>query len=245
MKSAAVNLFARGALLAACAALGLAATPPKPLEPAKGNNWNARIGVTADGSHTLGNPDAPIKLTEYVSYTCSHCADFHRQSDAALRLTMVPKGQIQVTVTNLLRNPIDLTVAMLAACGDPKRFWVRHGAFMGTQDKWLPKVEKLSREQQARWYQGEMVNRMRAVASDFGFYAKVQQWGLDRAQADRCLGDKAMLEKLKEQQVTAQTLGISGTPSFVLNGKVQEVHDWGGLSRVLSDRIAALRAGST
>jgi protein-disulfide isomerase len=244
MKSAAMKFLARGAALAACAALTLAASPPKPLEPAK-TNWNARIGMNADGSHTLGNPDAPVKLTEYVSYTCSHCADFHRQSDTALRLTMVPKGQIQVTVANLLRNPIDATIAMLTTCGDPKRFWVRHNAFMGTQDKWLPKVEKMSRDQQQRWYQGEMPDRMRAVANDFDFYAKVEQWGMTRAQADRCLADKVVLDKLKQQQAAAQELGIHSTPSFVLNGKVQEFHDWGQLSQAIGERLAASRAGNT
>lgn len=243
MKSPAVKFLARALALAACAALSLAASPPKSLGP-KQTNWNARVGVTADGSHTLGNPDAPIKLTEYVSYTCSHCADFHRESDAALRLTLVPKGQIEVTVTNLLRNPIDLTAAMLTACGDPKRFFVRHNAFLATQDKWLPRAEKMSREQQMRWYQGEMTDRMRAVASDFDFYAKVQQWGLTRAQADRCLADKAMLEKLKDQQVAAKSLGIDSTPSFTVNGKVQEFHDWDSLSRALGDKLAALRAGN-
>lgn len=244
MKSAATKFFARAAAITACAILGLAASPPKSLEP-KQTNWNAQVGVTADGSHTLGNPDAPIKLTEYLSYTCSHCAHFHREADATLRTTLIPKGRIEVTVSNLLRNPIDLTIAMLTACGDPKRFWVRHGAFMSTQEKWLPKVEKMSREQQMRWYQGQMVDRMRAVASDFDFYAKVQQWGLDRAQADRCLADNAMLERLKEQQVAAQTLGIDSTPSFVLDGKVQEFHDWEQLSRALGDKLASLRAGNT
>ena len=239
-KSPAGKFLFRAAALAACAVLGLAASPPR---PAPGANWNARVGVTADGSHTLGNPEAPIKLTEYVSYTCPHCAHFHREADAALRLTLIPKGQVQVTVTNILRNPIDVTVAMLTSCGDPKRFWVRHNAFMGTQDKWLPRIEKLSREQQMRWYQGDMAAGLRAVASDLGFYARVQQWGLTRAQADRCLSSKAMLEKLKQQQAAAQELGIDSTPSFTLNGKVQDFHDWDSLSRTLGERLAAMRAG--
>src|SRR3546814_1374732 len=57
----------------------------------------------------------------------------------SLRVTLIPKGKIQVTVTNVLRNPVDMTVAMLTSCGDPKRFWVRHNAFMATQDTWLGK----------------------------------------------------------------------------------------------------------
>ena len=251
MKSPAMKYLARAAALAACAMLSLAASPPSKNPPSKdksfapkSTNWNSRIGVTADGSHTLGNPDAPIKLSEFVSYTCPHCAHFHRESDAALRVTLIPKGKIQVTVTNVLRNPVDMTVAMLTSCGDPKRFWVRHNAFMATQDTWLGKARTMTAEQQARWTQGEMVDRMRAIASDFGFYSKVQQWGLDRTQADRCLADKAMLNKLRQQQVSAQDLGINNTPTFVLNGEVQEFHDWESLSKAITDQLAAQRAGS-
>ncbi|HKT86167.1 MAG TPA: thioredoxin domain-containing protein [Novosphingobium sp.] len=247
MRSPAAKFLARAAALAACAIFSLAASPPAPksrqLAP-RSTNWNSVIGVTANGSHTLGNPDAPVKLTEFVSYTCPHCAHFHRESDAALRVTLIPKGRIQVTVTNLLRNPVDLTVAMLTSCGDPRRFWVRHNAFMGTQDTWLAKAQKMSPEQQARWYKGEMADRMRAIAGDFDFYSKVQQWGLDRAQADRCLADKSVLDKLRQQQAAAQDLGIDSTPTFVLNGKVQEFHDWEGLSKAISDQLSAQQAGS-
>jgi protein-disulfide isomerase len=246
MKSRAVKFLARAVALVACATVALAASPSPSWAKSSENasNWAARTAVTPDGSHALGNPEAPVKLIEYLSYTCPHCAHFHREADAALRLTLIPKGQIQITVVNLLRNPVDLTVAMLTSCGDPKRFWMRHNAFLGTQDTWLPKAQEMSREQQMRWYQGEMTNRLRAVASDFGFYAKVQQWGVDRAQADRCLADKAMLDKLRQQQASAQDLGITGTPSFVLNGEVQDFHDWATLSKAISKELATRKAGN-
>ncbi|GFM28314.1 thioredoxin domain-containing protein [Novosphingobium sp. PY1] len=258
MKPSFVKSIARNAArtiaLASCAALSLAASPPQPAPKptptakarqqlaAKGN-WNGTMGVTADGSHTLGNPDAPIKMTEFVSYTCPHCAVFHREADPVLRTTLIPKGQIQVTVTNLLRNPIDLTIAMLTSCGDPNRFWVRHNAFFASQDQWLATAQKMTPEQLARWGQGEIPARMRAIAGDLGFYAKMQQWGIDRARADRCLNDAAMLDKLRAQQSAAGSLGLTGTPSFVINGEVQQVHDWEHLSKLLSDRAAALQAG--
>lgn len=246
MKIRAVKFLARALAFIACATVGLATSPSPSSAKSSENagNWAARTEVTADGSHSLGNPDAPVKLTEYLSYTCPHCARFHREADATLRLTLIPKGQIHITVVNLLRNPVDLTVAMLTSCGDPKRFWMRHNAFMATQETWLPKAQKMSREQQMRWYQGDTTQRMRAVASDFGFYAKVQQWGVDRAQADRCLADKVMLDKLRQQQASAKDLGITGTPSFVLNGQVQDFHDWPTLSKAISKELATRKAGN-
>ncbi len=142
MMSPTIKTALRAAALVAGAALSLAATgkTTRPLAAPAVTNWGAQVSVTANGSHRLGNPDAPVKLVEYVSYTCPHCAHFHKEADPALRMTLVPKGRVSVTVTNLLRNPIDLTVAMLVNCGDPKRFFTRHRAFFATQDTWLAKA---------------------------------------------------------------------------------------------------------
>ena len=57
-----MNPFARTAVLAA-AALLLTGTAPKTV------GWNTTVALTADGGHLFGNPAAPIKLVEYVSYT--------------------------------------------------------------------------------------------------------------------------------------------------------------------------------
>ncbi|WP_235037911.1 thioredoxin domain-containing protein [Novosphingobium sp. 18052] len=231
--------------LAACAALSVAAAPRKPAATgSSGANWAGQVVATDDGSHRFGNPDAPVRLIEYVSYTCPHCAHYHKESDPVLRLTLVPKGQVSVTVTNFLRNPIDLTVAMLTNCGDPKRFFVRNNAFFATQETWLAKVESMNREQQARWYQGELTPRMRAIASDLGFYAKMESWGIGRAQTDACLADKPMLDKLRKQQSEVEALGLQGTPSFSINGEMLEAHDWAGVSKALTAKLAEQRAGN-
>lgn len=241
-----MKTVSRIAALLACAALSVAATPAKksaPL-PAAQVNWVAQVAVTANGSHRYGNPDAPVKLVEYISYTCPHCAHFHKESDAVLRATVVPKGQVSVTVTNFLRNPIDLTVAMLTNCGDPKRFFVRHSAFFGTQDTWLAKADGFSKEQQARWYHGEMPIRMRAIASDFGFYEKMETAGVSRPQVDACFADKAAFDRLRSQQTEVQRLGFEGTPSFTLNGEVLPANDWASVSKAITAKIAETRAGN-
>ena len=245
MKPPKIRTALRAVALVAVATLSLAATgktgAPK---AASGSDWNAQVAVTANGSYRVGNPGAPVQLTEYVSYTCSHCAHFHKESDPALRLTLIPKGQISVTVTNLLRNPIDLSVALLTNCGDPKRFFVRHSAFFAAQDKWLAKAATFSEAQQQRWYQGALPDRMRAIASDFGFYGIVAGWGVSRAQADVCLGNQAVLDKLRAQQEEVGRLGIDSTPSFTLNGEVLTVHDWGSVSKAIADKLAQQHAGA-
>lgn len=244
MTKTAFRPAARIAALAACAMLSVAAAPPKKSLAPTGTNWNATTAVTSNGSHRLGNPDAQLKLVEYVSYTCPHCAHFHKEADTALRLTMVPKGQISITVTNFLRNPIDLTVAMLTNCGDPKRFFVRHNAFFASQDKWLAKAEATTREQQQRWYQGDFPARMRAISSDLGFYEQTAAWGLSRAQTDQCFANKTVMDQIKVQQNDVQSLGLTGTPSFTLNGELLDGHDWATVSKAITDKQTQQRAGN-
>lgn len=241
--------LALAALIAAGLGLGAAslgaAAPAKrkagPLGSAAAHNWNGTIAVAPNGAHTLGNPDAPLKLTEYVSYTCPHCAHFTQQAEAPLRLTVVPRGQVSVTVSNVLRNAVDVAAALIVNCGDDKRFFVRHNAMLASQEKWIAHAENLSEAQQQRWGNGPLPQRLRAIASDVGFYEMAQNWGMGRPQADRCLGDTAMLDKLKAQQDAANTIGVKGTPSFSINGAlIDDAYSWDALQPILSARVAAL-----
>jgi hypothetical protein len=47
----------------------------------------------------LGNPrNAPVKLVEYISYTCPHCAHFEAESDAQLRIGFIATGKGSIEV---------------------------------------------------------------------------------------------------------------------------------------------------
>jgi protein-disulfide isomerase len=225
--------------LAAAALLSIGAGKPAPRAPQTSHaNWLGNIAVTPAGSHTLGNPAAPVKLVEYVSYTCPHCAHFQRQSDAPLRIVYLQPGKVQVEVRHLVRDPIDMTVAMLTNCGAPSRFFANHNLFMQSQDRWIGAANTASAAQQARWSSGDKAARMRAIAADFGFYAMMEQRGYDRPMVDRCLADEAMAKRLAAQTAGAQELGIQGTPGFLLNGLLLAgTYDWQSLDAQLQARF--------
>ncbi|MBW8755887.1 MAG: thioredoxin domain-containing protein, partial [Sphingomonadales bacterium] len=159
-----------------------------------------------------------MKLIEYISYTCPHCAHFQREADAPMRITYLQPGKVQVEVRHLVRDPIDMTVAMLTNCGAPGRFFVMHNMFLQTQDSWIGAANTASAAQRARWTSGDNAARLRAIAADFGFYAMMEHQGYTRPAVDRCLADAAMAKRLAAQTAGAQQLGIQGTPGFLLNG---------------------------
>lgn len=222
----------RIAMLAAAAVLPALATA-KPV-----SNWLQTISVTEAGSHVLGNPQAKVRLTEYVSYTCGHCGTFHTQADSALKLVYVQPGKVSLEIRHVVRDPVDLTVAMLTNCGKPAGFFQRHNDFMTSQNKWLAKLDSVSQAQQARWQSGPVPARLQAVANDFGFHQIMARRGFSTAQVNACLGDKAMVKKLTEQSAQAAEQGVHATPSFALDGVVLAgTHDWSSLQTQLAARF--------
>jgi protein-disulfide isomerase len=221
----------------ALAAILLAAAPMAIAASAKGQNWLATAVVTP-GGHRLGNPAAPTKLMEFVSYTCPHCGHFFKEADGAIKMAYVQPGKVSVEIRHLIRDPVDLAAVVLTECGDPKKFFGNHDMFFAQQATWVAKGDGLSQAQQQRYYEGSLGARMKAVASDFGFYDMMETRGYSRAQVDTCLGNEAKIKALAAQsKADADKFNINSTPSFVVNGKTLDVHTWAELQKVLSPSV--------
>jgi protein-disulfide isomerase len=218
--------FVLAAVLLAAAPLATAATA---------HNWLATTAVMPGGGHRLGNPAAPTKLIEFVSYTCPHCGHFFKEADGAIKIAYVQPGKASVEVRHVIRDPADYAAVILAECGDPKTFFRRHDMFFAQQDTWIGKLQKTSRAQQERWYTGTIPERMRAVASDAGFYGMMEARGYTRAQVDRCFNDTKKVQALfEEAKAAADKYGVNSTPSFVINGKTSDAHSWDELQKLLA-----------
>ncbi|MET0180435.1 MAG: thioredoxin domain-containing protein, partial [Novosphingobium sp.] len=187
----AARRVAWGALAIASAGLALVAAAP----PAR-RDWNAVVARTPQGTHLLGSPAASVRLTEFVSYTCPHCAEFEREAEAPLRLTFVAGGQGSIEVRHFVRDPVDMTVALLTNCGPPAKFFANHTAFLRGQAAWIGPLTAPTPAQRARWTGGAFAQRTRAIAQDFGFYPIMRRRGYTPAQVDRCLADEALAERL-------------------------------------------------
>ncbi len=211
----------RPLFVAAAAILSPAAAPPAQ------QSWNSVVTETPQGGHLVGNPAAAVKLVEYVSYTCPHCAHFEVEADAPLRLTFIAPGKGSIEYRPLLRNKIDLAVSLLANCGPAAKFRANHAMFLRRQSSWYGEVRP---EQERRWANPDFGSSMRAVARDLKLYDLMAGRGYGAPELDRCLSDKAAGTKLAEQtEFALEKLKVNATPSFLINGELQEAHDWAGL----------------
>lgn len=211
----------------------------KPAKPVARGNWVATAAVTPEGYHVLGNQAAPLRLIEYVSYTCPHCALFEVQSEAQLKIGLVGLGKGAIEVRNFVRDPIDMTVALLTNCVSPSQFFPLHTAFMRNQSKWIVPATNATEAQRQRWSTGPFVTRTRAIASDLKFYEFMEARGVNRIAVDRCLANEALAKKLAAQtQEAVEKVNVNGTPSFIVDGVLLAgTHDWASLKPQLDARI--------
>ena len=213
----------------AAAALTLA-----PVAMATAQNWNAEVENTGQGFR-IGDAEAPIQLIEFVSYTCPHCATFEAQAEAELRYVYVHEGYASVEVRHLIRNPVDLAAALLTECGDDSRFFDNHRVMLGGQPEWLATAQSLTPAQMQRWSAGPVPARMRAIASDLGFYEMMERRGYSRSELDQCLSDQPRAEAIAALSASnSAEYSVPGTPSFVVNGQLLDgVHSWPSLRQAL------------
>ena len=236
---AAAAVLLTGATHPRAAAVKRSAAMPGAPSSSPAENWNATIARTDHDSYVLGNPQAKVKLVAFISYTCVHCAAFEAQSEGPLRLGFIAGGQGSLEVRNFLRDPIDLTVALLTHCGPPSKFFLNHSAFLGSQSTWIEPATHPSPLQQKRWYGGVLATRIRYIATDFHFYQIMETRGFSRPEVDKCLADTALAKRLAEETDKAQKdYAIQGTPSFLLdNVLLAGTYSWDVLRPQIEARV--------
>jgi protein-disulfide isomerase len=194
------------------------------------------IAQTPEGGFRMGSATARVRLVEYVSYTCPHCATYDAQSHQLLRSQYVRSGTTSVEVRPLVRDILDLAAATVARCGAPARFFDRHHALMARQQEMIAAAQA----SQSSWAAVPGPQRLARIARDAGLVTTVLPLGVTQAQADVCLADQAAIERIISIAEGAGPLGITGTPSFLINGQLQNgAHSWGALQPRLDAALAA------
>jgi len=197
-------------------------------------NWVGHVALSPIGGHVLGNPAAPTKLVEYVSYTCSHCAHFVAEASQPLRERYVKGGKFSVEVRNAVRDKYDLAAALLARCGGAKRFFGNHEALFANQDAWMDKLTVYDENGAAR--PADQKAALREIGQKTGLYALMNKRGFTNAQLDGCINDPASMKQVLAMTDEAwNKVKISGTPSFTINGTLVQGSDWMRLQAALPD----------
>ncbi|MDT9599166.1 thioredoxin domain-containing protein [Sphingosinicella rhizophila] len=223
-------------LLPAIALFALAAPAATPAQPAKAGaqkDWSHNVVATTEGGFRMGNPDAPVKLIEYGSLTCPHCAHFAKDGVPPLVANHVKSGKVSFEFRNLVLNGIDGIAALLSRCAGPTGYFRVTEGLYATQAEWVGKIGAISEAEKKRISALPQADQFLAVANASGILALAGRSGVTRQKARQCFADKDKQNRLSEMARAAGAMGITGTPAFLINGEKVVAHEWAELEPLI------------
>lgn len=243
------SMFAAGAaaltlILAGCGDGGgnsqapVGDTPLKQIAAPNNGDWTQTVVKTPDGGFRMGNPDAPVKLVEYGSLSCSHCAEFEEQGGPVLRDKYVKSGQVSWEFRTYLLFPTDPGVSMLLNCQSESAFFPLAEQLYKDQRNWMTRIQEMPAAQQQALQTMAPREAAAAVVRAGGLDEFFRQRGMPSSQIESCLANPAGLEAVAGIKRRGDEAGVNGTPSFFINNKRYEgPANWTGLEPALQEAV--------
>jgi protein-disulfide isomerase len=159
-------------------------------------NYKKLLEVVSD-DYIKGNKDASVTFIEYLDFECEACAFYY-----PLIKQLAGEFKNEVRFVNRYfplpghQNGLPAALAVEAA-GKQGKYWEMHNILLGNQKSW-----------------GEKKSPGPAI---FESYAK--QIGLNMDQFKKDVNSPAVRDRVNRDKDSGTKLGISGTPTFYLNGE--------------------------
>jgi protein-disulfide isomerase len=210
--------------------------------PAPNNgDWSTIVSKTAEGGFLMGNPNAKVKLVEFGSMTCPHCAEFDHSGVKPLIDNYVKKGLVAYEFRNFVRDPFDMTAALVARCGGEASFFGLTRNLYADQKNWITKIQQATPAQQQALQTMPPAQQFSTIADLAGLKQFASMRGVPRAKAEQCLGNETEINQLVQMNSDAvSAYNIPGTPAFLINGTVAEATaNWETLEPKIKEALAS------
>jgi protein-disulfide isomerase len=162
--------------------------------PVSDLGWN-------EAMHTLGQGTAKITMVEFGDYHCGYCRLYENETFPKLKAEFVDSGKLRYAYRHTVSVGGQQTVAVsnAATCvADQGKFWDFHNLLFSQQERWIGLQP------------GAQLNSTLAGLA--------QQIGVKQDQLASCLTAQPHAKKIEADIAAASAFGITGTPSFVING---------------------------
>lgn len=177
---------------------------------------------TTEFQVAYGNPDAPIVLKEYSSFTCPHCREFHEKVIDKIMVPYIDAGKVYYLFRFFPLDMSALKASMLVHClNDNKQKNDLVSLLFQKQQTWSSAESEL-----------DLRERITAIAVENG----IQTSGFDV-----CISDASVEEKMLYNRIQLiEQAGIRSTPTLYINNK--EYLDHRGLKQFTSALDSALQS---
>lgn len=196
-------------------------TPVAATTPPAGKQWVDVVTKTPEGGFRQGNPNAPIQLVEYGSRTCPTCGRFAAEGVEPLRQKYISTGKVSYEFRDFpLHGAPDLALALLNQCVGTDAFFPVLDQMFANQAAFGEKLNALPEGFQQQLQTMTPPQAAAAMADAMGAIAFAKQSGVPEAKARQCLADQATIKSIADVMADASNnRGVTGTPSFFINGK--------------------------
>jgi protein-disulfide isomerase len=163
--------------------------------PAGGNASPAMLmdAVVAQTRHFKGDPSAPVTIVEFSDFRCPYCGRFTNGAGRQIDEQYVEAGLV--------------------------RFGYQHFAFLGPDSQMAAEASECAAEQGAFWEYHDLLFGGQAGVNTEGLSRFADELGLDVEAFDDCLSSGKYASLVRGETASAQSLGVTGTPSFLVNGR--------------------------
>lgn len=202
-------------LVTSIAAVGAAAMLPAATmaQEAAGEN------PTAIQDMAQGAVSAPVTITEYGSFTCPHCANWHEESYGQLKEDYIDTGKVRFIFREIYFDRPGLWASIVARCGGEMRFFGIHDLLYAQQQEWIGDGEGAA-----------VAENLRRIG---------RSAGMDDASLEACLSDQAQAEALVTWfQRNAEADVIEATPTFIINGEKHSNMAWNEMRAIIEAELA-------
>lgn len=154
----------------------------------------------ASGWHWMGRDDAPVTIVEFTDYQCPFCRKYHAENFAQLKKDYIDTGKVRFASRDL---PLDFhpnaqRAAEAAWCaGEQNKYWELRDT---------------------------MINNAADLSPD-AILKYAQTNTLDLPTFKTCTGADKYKAEIQRSVADAGTVGISGTPSFVIGKTAADALD--------------------
>ena len=146
----------------------------------------------------LGSENAPIKIKEFFSLTCGHCANFHLKTLPQLKKKYIDTGKVQLEFIDYPLDRLAVIAATLARS-------------IPTTDGYIEAVSILLKKQKQWAYSKNPLNELQSIAKLFGISSKKFN--------DISQNIPLMQEIVTKMEKESKNFNISSTPTFIINDK--------------------------
>ena len=151
----------------------------------------------------LGDSQAPVIIEEYSDFGCSFCADFALETKKLLEDEYIKTGQVALvfrTIGHLADAPaLQQAAEAVYSASEQGAFWDYHHLLFANQVKLFS-------------------NRSANISKTLETFADVLD--LDEGDFRTCVAEGKYQQVVAENQTAAAGLGITGTPTFLINGVI-------------------------